>query len=475
MADGTQAAKATANDPSDLEARLDDVLARQRAYFGSGATLPRAFREDQLHNLLVVIERKEKVLLEALAHDLGRPRVEGYAAEVGGLTSDIRHTLKHLRSWMKPRRKLPPLVAVPSISAVHMQPLGLNLIIAPWNYPIQLALGPLIPAIAAGNVAIIKPSELAPASSSVVTEVVREAFSEEYVAVFEGGVDVSQALLRRPFDHLFFTGGTRVGRIVAHAGAEHLSRVTLELGGKSPTIVTETADLDVAAKRIAMGKFFNAGQTCIAPDYLMVHESVHDPLLERIASCVREFYGDDPSKSNDFGRIINDHHFERLVRLIDEPNVRVGGQAERQTRYIAPTVQTEATLDSAAMADEIFGPILPVMKIRSLQDAVDVIRERPNPLALYLFTTDSHDEKAIVDRVSFGGGCINNTLYHYADPQLPFGGIGTSGIGAYHGKYGFETFSHQKGVLKTGNFLDPSMKYPPYTEGKFNLIRKVFG
>ena len=474
MADGSQASATdlSARRPPDL-ARIDDLIARQTRFFKSGATLPRAFREEQLRILLDAIIRKERLILDALHEDLRRSETEAYVSEIGYCTGEIRHTLKKLKSWMRPRRSLSPLAAGPSMSALHMQPLGLNLIIAPWNYPVQLALAPLIAAIAAGNVAVVKPSELAPASSAAVAELLGEAFSDEFVAVYDGGIEVSQALLQRRFDHIFFTGGTEVGRIVAKAGAEHLSRVTLELGGKSPTIVTESADLDTAAKRITWGKFFNAGQTCIAPDYVMVHASVRDALLERIDRAITEFYGEDPAQSPDYGRIINDRHFQRLSGMIDASKVRRGGETEASSRYIAPTVMTDVTLEDEVMSEEIFGPLMPVLEIRSLQEAIEIIEQRPNPLALYMFTTDSEDERAIVERVSFGGGCINNTLLHFSDPKLPFGGVGSSGVGAYHGRYGFEAFSHRKGVLKTGNFLDPDIKYPPYGEGKLNLLRKV--
>jgi aldehyde dehydrogenase (NAD+) len=405
--------------------------------------------------------------------DLRRGRAEAYLTEVGYVTGEIRHTLKHLGGWMKPQSSFSPLAAAPSRSAVHHQPLGANLIIAPWNYPVQLALAPLIGAIAAGNTAIVKPSEIAPASSAAVREIVEVTFSPEFAAVVEGGVETSQALLAKPFDHIFFTGGTAVGRIVARAAAEHLARCTLELGGKSPAIVLDSADLDTAARRIVWGKFVNTGQTCIAPDYLLVHEAVHDGLLQRLGHAIDDFYGDDPRQSRDYGRIINDRHFDRLVRLIEPAKVVHGGKSDASERYIEPTLMHEVTLDDRVMQEEIFGPILPILKIRSLQDAIDVIGQRPDPLALYLFTKDPAEEKAIVDRVSFGGGCINNTLTHFIDPDLPFGGVGNSGGGAYHGRYSFEVFSHKKGVMKTGTFLDPGFKYPPYDDGKLKMLRRV--
>ncbi|MEX1367976.1 MAG: aldehyde dehydrogenase family protein, partial [Nannocystaceae bacterium] len=290
----------------------------------------------------------------------------------------------------------------------------------------------------------------------------------------EGGIETSQALLARRWDHIFFTGGTGIGRIVAKAGAEHLSRVTLELGGKSPTIVTASADLDVAARRIALAKGINAGQTCVAPDYVLVEASVHDGLVSRLKSALVDFYGEDPRQSPDYGRIINERHFERLLGLIDADKVVHGGQHDATERYLAPTLMTDVTMDDAVMADEIFGPVLPILRVESVDEAIATIAQRPQPLALYLFTRDSADEKAVIDRVSFGGGCINNAIMHLGDPKLPFGGIGTSGMGAYHGHHSFEVFSHQKAVMKTATFLDPSVKYPPY-EGKLGLFRRLIG
>lgn len=457
-----------------LVARIDGLYEQQRRHFAAGRTLPQSVRADALRALLHAFESKEKLICDALHTDLRKSAAESYLTEVGFVLAEVKHTLRHLGRWMRPDRNLPPLAVAPSHSYVHHQPLGLNLIIAPWNYPVQLAFAPLIGAIAAGNVAIIKPSELAPASSAVCAELAREAFAEEHVAVLEGGVEVSKALLERRWDHIFFTGGTTVGRIVARAGAEHLSRVTLELGGKSPTIVTASADLDVAARRIVWAKFVNAGQTCVAPDYLLVEASVHDGLVSRLKAAITEFMGADPKVSPDLGRIIDDRHFERLVKLIDPEKVVEGGSHDATERYIAPTLMTDVTMDDAVMGEEIFGPILPVLRIESLEEAIAIVAQRPNPLALYLFTSSRDDEHKVVERVSFGGGCINNAVLHLADPKLPFGGVGESGQGAYHGHHSFETFSHRKAILKSANFLDPSIKYPPYA-GKMGLLRKLIG
>jgi aldehyde dehydrogenase (NAD+) len=452
---------------------IDRILGKQSAFFRSGATIPRSFREEQLRSLLSVVEGKSRQIIDAVATDLRRSEFEIYAIEIGHVTSEIRLALKKLKSWMKPNRGLPPLLTAPSHAAVHYQPLGLNLIISTWNYPLQLALSPLVGAIAAGNVAVVKPSEVAPASSAILAEVIDEALDEQHVACIEGGIETSQALLARKWDHIFFTGGIEVGKIVARAAAENLSRITLELGGKSPAIVTDSADIPIAARRIALGKFPNAGQTCVAVDYVLAHESIREELVKRIAECIREFYGDDPRQSPDLARIVNERHFDRLTRLIDQDKVAVGGDTDRDERYIAPTVMTDVTLDDPVMSEEIFGPLLPIIEFDNLDNALNIIEQRPNPLALYLFTTNPSDEKVFIDNVSFGGGCINNTLLHFFDPNLPFGGIGQSGQGAYHGQYGFEAFSHRKSVLKTGNFLDPSLKYPPYGDKKLGLLKKL--
>ena len=450
-----------------------ELVAKQSQFFHSGKTLPRPFRMERLRALHAAIAKREHDLLDALRADLGRAHAESYFAEVGFVLSEISHALRHLGAWMRKRTSWSPLVVGPSRSYVTAQPLGRNLIISPWNYPVHLAFAPLTGAIAAGNVAVLKPSELTPAASGLVAEIVTNTFDEAHVAVFEGDQTVAQRLLALPWDHIFFTGSTRVGRIVAHAAAEHLARCTLELGGKSPVIVTESADLDVAAKRIVWGKFVNAGQTCVAPDYLLVHESVHESLMQRMTLAVREFYGANPRQSRDFARIVNEHHFDRLCALIEDDKVVIGGETDRRDRYVAPTIMDEVCMDDAVMADEIFGPLLPVLPVSSLDHAIERVGERPNPLALYLFSTDPEEERSVVDRVSFGGGCINNTLAHLGDPKLPFGGIGASGIGAYHGEHSFVTFSHMKGILKTGNFLDPSVKYPPYNETKFGIFRKM--
>lgn len=481
MADGTrstpasprgQAPRPTRTVPETDAARIAEIRAAQRGYFKSGATLPRAFREEQLRSLCSALNKFESKIADALFEDLGKNAAQTYITEVGLTKSDCRRAIKKLGDWMKPQAKLPSIALAPAVTHLVPQPLGLNLVIAPWNYPVQLALAPLVGAIAAGNVAVVKPSEISAAASAVIAEIVAETFAPEYIACVTGGVSTATALLQPRWDHIFFTGSKTVGKIVAHAAAEHLSRVTLELGGKSPTIVTATADLDVAAKRIVFGKCTNAGQTCIAPDYVLVERSVHDGLVSRMTAAIKDFYGPDPSKAGDYGRIINDRHFARLRALIDDDKVVVGGACDPHTRYIAPTLMTGVTHDDPVMQEEIFGPILPVIAVDDLTEAIDLIERHPNPLALYLFTGEREDEQRVCDRVSFGDGCINQTLLQFADHNVPFGGVGQSGNGSYHGDASFYAFSHIKGVVKASNRLDLSLRYPPF-ENKMGMIRRI--
>jgi len=448
----------------------------QAAFFAAGHTLSREFREAQLQALLASIQRHEKKIEEALYADLHKPQYEAWALEIGMVYHDLKFALKNLRRWMKPVRSFSPIIAQPSRSVIYPQPLGPTLILGAWNYPFQLTVQPLVGAIAAGCPAVVKPSELSEATAQVVADIIADAFAPEFVACVQGGVDTSQALLRLPWEHFFYTGGTSVGRLVAHAAAEHLSRTTLELGGKSPCIIGPSANLETAIKRTAWGKWINAGQTCIAPDYLLVHESVHDAFVDGLKRFVRDAYGDDPAQSPDYCRIVNERHFRRVSGLIDPAKVAFGGQTDAASRYIAPTVMTNVTWDDRIMQEEIFGPVLPVMKIKSVTEAVEIVRKAPNPLALYLFTEDDADRDLVVERVSFGGGCINNTGFHLSDPNLPFGGIRGSGIGAYHGKRGFDQFTHHKGVLESSSnkLFDLPLRYAPYAD-KLSKLKWIFG
>lgn len=448
----------------------------QKRFFDSGATFSREFRTQQLRALADAVLRSEKRIADALWSDLHKPELEAYGTETWMVANEAKHAIKHLARWMRVKRTFPPLVAQVGRSALHADPLGTNVIFGAWNYPVQLTLQPLVAAIAAGNVAICKPSELSPASSEVTTEIIRSTFSSEFVAAVEGGADMATSLLEIPFDHFFYTGGTNIGRVIARAAAEHLSRCTLELGGKSPGLVGRTANIESTARRLAWGRWMNAGQTCIAPDYLLVHESVHDALVKRLGEIATEFYGADAKASPDFGRIVNDKHFARVSRLIDPAKVAYGGQTDASERYIAPTILTGVTFDDAVMQEEIFGPVLPVIKVQSIDESIALVRRNPNPLALYLFTEDGTEIERVTERVAFGCGCVNNTMMQMSDPAIPFGGVRTSGVGAYHGKHGFDVFTHYKGVLESSSasIWDLPVKYPPYA-GKLGKMKWVLG
>ena len=424
-----------------------------------------------LQDLKTKIKQHEKDILQALAHDLHKSEQEAYTTEIGMVYEEINHTVKHLHKWGKPSRVKTPLTHIGSKSMIIKEPYGSVLIIAPWNYPFQLALSPLVGAISAGNAVTLKPSELTPHVSNVIGTIVESVFQEDLAAVVEGGVDVSTELLKLPFDYIFFTGSVAVGKVVMEAAAKHLTPVTLELGGKSPCIVMPDADIKLAAKRITFGKFTNAGQTCIAPDYLLVHESIKEDLLREMTTCIRDFYGDQPETNPHFGKNVSQRHFDRLSQFLSNGTMVTGGQRNEQELKIAPTILDHITWEDPVMQEEIFGPILPVISFDSLQEAADMIKARPKPLALYLFTTNKETEAYILDNLSFGGGCINDTLMHVATPYLPFGGVGESGIGRYHGKESFFTFTHEKSVLRQTNRFDFSFRYPNAKNG-LDIVRK---
>lgn len=448
------------------------ILDRQLSYYRTGETQSCAFRREQLNRLAAAVRAYEQELTAALARDLGKAPCESYQSEIGFVLSEIRHTLSHLRGWMKPRRVGTPITAFPGKSRIHPEPKGSVLIIAPWNYPVLLALSPLTAAISAGNCAVLKPSELSPNVSAVLKKLLCSAFSEEYVAVCEGAVEVSTELLAQPFDHIFFTGSPRVGKVVMEAAAQNLTPVTLELGGKSPCIVERSADLAVAARRIVWGKFLNAGQTCVAPDYLLVDETVKDTLVARMRQEIVRMYGPVPLDSPDYPKIVSRGHLDRLCSLLDG-TVLVGGKCDRETGKLEPTLLDNVSLNSAVMQEEIFGPILPILSYRSLDEAVAIIRRYPKPLALYLFTKEERAERRILSELSFGGGCVNDTIMHLVNQNLPFGGVGNSGMGAYHARAGFDTFTHYKSVLKRGLHPDIPLRYPPYHGNKLKQIKKV--
>jgi acyl-CoA reductase-like NAD-dependent aldehyde dehydrogenase len=408
------------------------------------------------------IEQRESDVLLALKRDLGRPMMEGYTSEIAIVLHEIDFALKNVAAWARPRKVRTPLMLFPGSSWVYPEPYGSALVIAPWNYPFQLAISPLIGALAAGNCVVVKPSETAPHTSRLIADMIGNEFDPGYLAVVEGGIEETKALLGQHFDYIFFTGGTRVGKIVMAAAARHLTPVTLELGGKNPCIVDASADLDKAARRIAWGKFVNAGQTCIAPDFVLAEKSIKPALLARLTAVIESFYGVDPKTSPDFGRIGNEHHFERLRALLSAVKVVAGGETDAAQRYIAPTIVDGVAWDHAIMQEEIFGPILPVLEFGDLEAALTALEVKPKPLALYFFSEDRERQEQVLRRLSSGGACINDTFAQLLNLRLPFGGVGDSGMGAYHGKAGFETFSHSKSVVKRSTWLDPGIKYPPY-------------
>ncbi|MHA7280146.1 aldehyde dehydrogenase family protein [Arthrobacter sp. MDT2-2] len=449
------------------------LLADQRRYFDSGATRRAAWRRDQLRALLRLLAEREDELTGALEEDLGKSRTEGFLSEVVVVRAEARYALKHLDRWMAPERIAVPGGLQPGRAWSQARSLGVVLIIGPWNYPLNLVLAPLVGALAAGNAAVLKPSELAAATSRVLARLVPEYLDREAVAVVEGGAEVSTDLLAQPFDHVFYTGGERVGKIVMKAAAEHLTPVTLELGGKSPAVVVG-GDLRTAARRIVHGKFLNAAQTCVAPDYVLTTPAAAPILADALAAAVRDFYGSDPRTSGDYGRIINEHHFDRLVGLMDGGTVVSGGRHERAERYIEPTVLRHVDPGSALMQEEIFGPLLPILEVADLDEAIRFIGARPHPLAAYLFSDSDEHLRTFTDRVHAGGLAHNVCTIQLAVPGLPFGGVGASGTGSYHGRQSFETFSHVQPVFSKPTGVDTlRLAYPPFGPIKRRLLRRL--
>jgi acyl-CoA reductase-like NAD-dependent aldehyde dehydrogenase len=454
---------------------IQAILRAQRDTFASGATRDVPFRLRQLRALEDRLRRSEAAILEALRADLGKAPMEAFASEVGLVIEEVKHIRKHLPGWARPRRVPGHWVQFPSSSWVYPEPRGVALIIGPWNYPFLLIMAPLIGALAAGDCAVLKPSELSPHTSRMLAGLVRDTLDPGLACVVEGGAATAQALLDEKFDVLFYTGGVAAGRIVMQAAARHLTPVTLELGGKSPTLVDANlggpAGLRAAARRIMWGKFGNAGQTCIGPDYVLADRRVKDDLLDAFQRALRDFYGDDPRRSPDYGRIISARHFERLRGLMEAGRVLHGGQMDAAERYIAPTL-LEAAPDSPLMQEEIFGPLLPVLEYGSLDEAIAFVNARPKPLALYFFSADRAAQARVLRETSSGGGCINDIFMHYATPALPFGGVGDSGIGRYRGRYSFETFSHFKGITRQSLRIDLPQRYAPYKD-RLRLLRKL--
>lgn len=452
---------------------IETIYQGQQQFFKSGHTRPYAFRKAQLEVLKGAIQRSEAAILEALRQDLGKSNFESYVTEVGLVYSEIEYVLKNLRQWMQPKRVNTPLTFFPSSSRIYQEPLGTVLIISPWNYPFNLVIMPLIAAIAGGNTVILKPSELAPETEIVINRLISETFEPGYIATVNGtGQLVSKMIEEHHFDHVFFTGSTSVGRKIMEAAAKQLSPVTLELGGKSPCIVAADANLDFAAKKIAWSKWINAGQTCVAPDYLLVHSSVKDRLINKIASVTDSMFGPDPQRSPDYPRLINDKRWAIVAGYLQEVTILYGGASDRADRYIAPTLVEQAVVGGRLMQEEIFGPVLPVIVYNEQEEVLQQVSRNPYPLACYIYTSNRKTAAYYRDHIRFGGGCVNNGLLHLGIPGLPFGGVGYSGMGQYHGREGFLAFSHQKSMLYTPTWFDMPLMYAPFKD-HIKYLRKL--
>ncbi|MFZ3589864.1 aldehyde dehydrogenase [Bacillus sp. DJP31] len=453
------------------EDSISKIVERQRISFYKGSTRDLDRRITQLKQLREAVIQYEDLIMDSLKKDLNKSNLEAYTTEIGMLLKEISLVTSKLKGWAKPKRSQTALTHVGSTSYVIPEPYGVVLIIAPWNYPFLLAISPLVGAIAAGNTAIIKPSELTPHVSAVIEKIITNTFDEDLVSVIQGGVKISQILLKQRLDYIFFTGSVAVGKIVMREAANQLIPVTLELGGKSPCIVHRDANLEIAAKRIAFGKFTNAGQTCIAPDYLLVDKEIKSVFLEKLEFTIKEFYGD-ALNNPDYGRIVNESHFDRLSTYLRDGEVIFGGGSNKEELKMEPTILDQVSLDSAVMKEEIFGPIFPVVEYETLEDAIALIQSRPKPLALYLFSESQTTQAKVTENISFGGGCINDTLMHIATPYLPFGGVGESGIGSYHGEFSFSTFSHYKSILKQTTKVDLPFRYPTFKNG-LAIVKKL--
>lgn len=450
-----------------------DLLEQQKTYFKSGATKSAEFRIHQLKTLKKLLVEHEEELSLAVYNDFKKSEFETYVTEIGVIHNEINFAIKHVKKWARPIRVSTSLINFPSRNYTIAEPYGSVLIIAPWNYPLHLSLVPLVGAIAAGNTVVIKPSEVTAHTSAALARVIGNWFKQAYISVVEGGEEEGKDLLAQDFDYIFFTGSSRVGKIVMEAAAKNLTPVTLELGGKSPCIIDSSADLKTSAKRIAWGKFLNAGQTCIAPDYLLVQEDIKTEFMGYLKETILSFYDVNARLSPDFPRIVNDFHFDRLIELLDDGEVFFGGKTDRSQRFIEPTILDNITEKDKVMQSEIFGPILPVLSFKTIPDVVDIVNSRPKPMALYLFTKSSEVEELIFKYCSFGGGAVNDVVAQIVNHHLPFGGVGNSGMGSYHGKKSFETFSHQKSILKKPFWLDLPFRYPPY-KGKLKWIKRLF-
>lgn len=459
--------------PEGLE-HIGETVQALRDAFETGRTIPLDWRRAQLDGLMTLLTAHQDELADALNRDLGKPPFESWLSEIQAVMGRVKTYQKNLRKWTRPKRVSSLLAIRPAKSVIVREPLGVVLVMTPWNFPVELCIAPLCGAIAAGNCALIKPSELAPATSACLAALFPKYVDNDCVKVIEGGIPEATELLRHPFDHLFFIGNHHVGRIVMRAAAEHLTPVTLELGGKNPCIVDRSADLAVTAKRVLWGKLLNAGQVCVATDYLLVHDAVHDALIEKLKETIRAFLGDDPKQSPDFGRIVNQRHFERIVRLLESGGTIVhGGETDAAERYIAPTLITDIPDDAAILREEIFGPLLPIIRVPNVDDAIHYVNARPSPLAIYMFANDRTVSDRVVAETRSGGVCVNATVYQILGEALPFGGVGPSGLGKYHGRYSIDAFSNLRGVVTKPTWLDNRLAYPPATKAKKRWLRRL--
>ncbi|MBN2879417.1 MAG: aldehyde dehydrogenase [Clostridia bacterium] len=455
-----------------LNEKIQETVKMQHEYFLTGETLNLSFRLEKLKALKSAIKLHENEIFEALKSDLGKSEFESYGTEISLVYSEINHAVKHLKKWMRPKRVVTPIASFGGVSKIYKQPLGTVLVMSPWNYPFMLTLAPVVAAVAAGNCCTIKPSSYSPNTSALIQKIIDETFDEKYMRVFQGNREINQVLLEQKFDHIFFTGSVKVGKLVMQAAASTLTPITLELGGKSPCVVNKDANISMTAARIVWGKTINSGQTCVAPDYVLVHKDVKDELVKELIKYKKKYFGESMTESEDFGKIIRKQAFEGLVELLDGQKILDGGRYDEKSMKIELTLLDNPALDSPVMQREIFGPILPIISVESMDEAVAIIRKYEKPLALYLFTKDKKVQRIATHHLHFGGGCINDTVMHIANGNMPFGGVGESGMGNYHGIQGFDTFSHTKSVLKQNFLFDVPLRYAPYKK-KLGLIKMI--
>ncbi|KEJ02224.1 aldehyde dehydrogenase [Clostridium botulinum] len=452
---------------------IRNILEKQKSFFDKGYTKDINFRIEALKKLKHNIKINENNIFKALKIDLNKSEFETFITEIGIVYDEINGAIKNIKKWSKPKKVKTPITNFLASSYIYNEPYGVALIMSPWNYPFQLIMAPLVGAISAGNCVLLKPSELAIETEKIIVKIIKDTFSDEYIGVITGGIEESTALLKEKFDYIFYTGGINVGKIVMRAAAEHLTPITLELGGKSPCIVDKDANIDLAARRIAWGKFLNAGQTCVAPDYLVVHRNIKEKLISSIENYILEFFGENTFESEDYPRIINERHFKRLEGYLKEGKIVSGGNTDINNLYIEPTIIEGINFENRIMEEEIFGPIFPVIEFENIDKVIDIVKNNPKPLALYYFSENKEKQEFIIKNISFGGGCINDTIMHLSTSTLPFGGVGSSGIGGYHGRASFDTFSHKKSILKKSDLIDVKIRYAPF-KGKINLAKRLF-